>query len=307
MKYNNSKISIIIPTYNRAELLPRTIKSILNQTLQNFEILLVDDGSTDNTKHVIKNLKTKKIRYFYQNNKGPAAARNLGIKQSQGNYIAFMDSDDSWMPNKLQVNIDAFKDGVDWVFSNGTEYDDDANTKKLRNFDINIFKNPKLTLNYFLETNGINACCNIMIKTSIMKENLFDENLYVLEDPELLIRISRKYKLNKIDDNLYIRNINKSSLHKTISYEKKIYCIQYILNKHQDLYSINLKTKSIMNTKLGIAYMQNNEINKARRCFLYSFKLNPLSVKSLSRLILSIFGYFCYKNVHFLVKKYKLN
>ena len=90
------RVSVIIPTYNYARFLPRAIESVLNQTCQDFEIIVVDDGSTDNTKEVLMPFMDR-IRYIYQDNKGISGARNRGIRESKGTYIAFLDSDDTWV------------------------------------------------------------------------------------------------------------------------------------------------------------------------------------------------------------------
>ena len=101
------KVSVIIPTYNRAHYICETIDSILAQTYRDYEIIVVDDGSADNTRKVLQKYDGK-VRYFYQKNRGPSAARNFGISQSQGEYIAFLDDDDLWTENKLELQIDFF-------------------------------------------------------------------------------------------------------------------------------------------------------------------------------------------------------
>ena len=102
------KVSIILPTYNRAYIIEKGINSLLNQTYQDFEIIIVDDGSTDNTEEIIKKLqeKDKRIKYIkLKTNKGAATARNIGIKAARGEYIAFQDSDDEWMHEKLEKQV----------------------------------------------------------------------------------------------------------------------------------------------------------------------------------------------------------
>ena len=94
------KISVVIPTYNRAEIVSRAIKSVQNQTLQPFEIIVIDDGSSDDTRRIIKE-QFSYCRYYYQENKGVSSARNLGIQKAESEWIAFLDSDDEWKPNKL--------------------------------------------------------------------------------------------------------------------------------------------------------------------------------------------------------------
>ena len=109
MTEKTPKVSVIIPTYNRAHLVGRAIRSVLNQTYQDFEIIVVDDGSTDNTEEVVKSFNDPRIRYIrHEENKGAAAARNTGIKAAKGKFIAFQDSDDEWLPKKLEKQMEAF-------------------------------------------------------------------------------------------------------------------------------------------------------------------------------------------------------
>ncbi len=102
------KVSVIIPTYNRADLLPRAIDSVLNQTYRDLELIIVDDGSTDNTKEIVEKYQKKdeRIKYLWEENSGgPARPYNLALKQCQGEFIAFLDSDDVWLPEKLERQI----------------------------------------------------------------------------------------------------------------------------------------------------------------------------------------------------------
>src|SRR5258705_10332336 len=97
------KVSVIIPTYNRAECLRSAITNVLNQTFQDFEIVVVDDSSQDHTREVVNSLDDKRIKYIrHERNKGVAAARNTGVSNAKGDYIAFLDDDDEWFPEKLK-------------------------------------------------------------------------------------------------------------------------------------------------------------------------------------------------------------
>ena len=103
------RVSVIIPTYNCDRFLPEAIDSVLMQTYQDYEIIVIDDGSTDQTCQVLEFYQNK-IRYFYQENQGSAVARNLGIKQAQGEFIAFLDADDFWiLPEKLAEQVNCFE------------------------------------------------------------------------------------------------------------------------------------------------------------------------------------------------------
>ena len=109
MNNNRPTVSVIIPTYNRAHLLGRAIKSVLNQTYKDFELIVVDDGSTDDTEKVVGNFKDERIRYIsLEKNMGAGVARNRGIEASRGKYIAFHDSDDEWLAEKLEKQTGVF-------------------------------------------------------------------------------------------------------------------------------------------------------------------------------------------------------
>jgi Glycosyltransferases involved in cell wall biogenesis len=103
-------VSVIIPTYNRAHTISQSIISILNQTYNNFELIIVDDGSTDNTEEVVKNFNDKRIKYIaHKENRGAASALNTGISFSSGSFVTFNGSDDEWLPEKLEEEMKGFK------------------------------------------------------------------------------------------------------------------------------------------------------------------------------------------------------
>ena len=99
-------ISVIVPTYNSSLFISKTLKSIINQTLKPYEVIIIDDGSNDGTKDWVKE-SFQDIRYIYQKNQGVSSARNKGIKYACGDWVAFLDSDDEWLPNKLYEQVKA--------------------------------------------------------------------------------------------------------------------------------------------------------------------------------------------------------
>jgi glycosyltransferase involved in cell wall biosynthesis len=307
MVNDNPIVSVIIPTYNREKLLPRAIKSVLSQTFQDFELIIVDDGSNDNTKEVVEKFKKKdnRVKYFYQKNSGPARARNLGIKNSKGDYIAFLDSDDEWLSEKLEKQIKIIKKSrkeVGCFFSNGiikNSYtgEDDF----IKEFPCNIFSRKKNTLKFFLKLKGINACSNMVLKKEVFNKcGLFDSNLPVLEDPELLIRIANNFSFHHMEDVLYIRKINKTSLHKTINISKRINAMIYILEKHTDLYEQNKEEKMELFRKI----LNNSIAQKEARKFFYFFiiflihsKINKTYIKTSLKYILAFSGFYYLKAI----------
>jgi len=113
-------VSVVIATYNRARFLPETIESVLKQSLRDFELIIVDDGSTDGTSQLLKSYGDR-LRLFYQENRGPSAARNLGVRHSRGRWIAIQDSDDICLPDQLEVLLDYAEKNphLGMVFANG--------------------------------------------------------------------------------------------------------------------------------------------------------------------------------------------
>jgi glycosyltransferase involved in cell wall biosynthesis len=194
---NRPEVSVVIPTYNRASCIPRTIDSVLAQTYKNYEILIVDDGSTDETR-VIVGAYGKRIRYIYQQNAGVSAARNAGILASKGQWVAFLDSDDEWMPTKLEKqrqiadrnsSIVASVTNAGIVLSEQTELD---------LFDLRHFKfaSPEplmverpLSLITKLQpfTSSLFVHRNILLSAG-----LFDETLTLYEDHDLMCRCCLK-------------------------------------------------------------------------------------------------------------------
>jgi len=105
----NPKVSIIMPSYNRADYIVEAVESIQKQTYQNWELLIIDDGSTDDTGQVVRKIRDGRIDYFSAGRIGMEEARNTGLKRASGDFIAFMDSDDLWIATKLEKQINSFK------------------------------------------------------------------------------------------------------------------------------------------------------------------------------------------------------
>src|SRR3990167_4127136 len=114
-------VSVIIPTYNRKELVRRAIQSVLNQTFSKYSLTVVDDGSTDQTDKILKDFKGAKIHFLRQDHKGVSAARNYGIREAHGELIALLDSDDEWHPKKLEVQVDFFRKNPDAMIAQTEE------------------------------------------------------------------------------------------------------------------------------------------------------------------------------------------
>jgi glycosyltransferase involved in cell wall biosynthesis len=200
--------SIIIPSYNRAHLIAETIKSVQNQLFSDWECLIIDDGSTDNTKEIIELISNgdNRVKYIYQTNKERSAARNNGIKNASGEYICFLDSDDFYLENhliELKNKIDVSLNKKALFFSNYLY----SLNGKIEHLDF-----PKLNLNVqeYLVYNPI-IPARVCIHNSILKEFLFDEDIVIVEDFLLWLKISYKYPFYHVELNTIIYNIHEDN------------------------------------------------------------------------------------------------
>ena len=192
-------ISVIIPTYNRKEMLKRAIQSVLIQSYTPYEIIVIDDGSDDGTKEWLKD-NFPNVKYIYQMNSGVSSARNKGIKFARGDWIALLDSDDEWLPSKL-------KDQANEIESNPAAKFLHTNEIWIRNgVRVNQMKKHKKYGGYIFEK-CLDMCrispSSVLIKKDIFDEiGMFDETLKVCEDYDLWLRFASKYPVHFLDQPL---------------------------------------------------------------------------------------------------------
>lgn len=193
------KISVIIPTYNRKHTLQRAIDSVLAQTFKPFEIIIVDDGSKDGTKEwLLQNYPS--VQYIHQPNNGVSSARNKGIQISQGSWIALLDSDDEWMPEKLEYQSRFIELNRDSSFChtneiwirNGVRVNQ---MKKHKKYGGDIFK-------HCLDICRISPSSSIIKKDVFEEVGAFDESLTVCEDYDLWLRVTAKFNILFLDEPL---------------------------------------------------------------------------------------------------------
>jgi len=198
-------VSVVIPTYNRYTLLKRAIESLLAQTYSVDEIIVVDDGSTDNTKDIQKDF--PEIIYIYQKNSGVSCARNVGIQRAKNEWIAFLDSDDEWHKEKLEKQLAFHKQNPDILMS----YTDEVWIRNGQRVKIPK-KYKKIGEDVFCENLSY---CNIAPSSALLhrslfeKVGMFDENMEVCEDYELWLRIALREKIGLVREKL----INKYAGH----------------------------------------------------------------------------------------------
>jgi glycosyltransferase involved in cell wall biosynthesis len=220
---NAPNISVIVPVFNGEKYLAETIKSILAQTYQPLEIIVVDDGSTDNSRNISQSF--KEIKYVYQENAGPAFARNRGLREAQGDYFAFLDADDLWVPNKLELQIDAFQKNPEYDLVTG--YVEEFLSPELLNDEAPQFRVNKkplqgysataiLVKNNFFDVFGQFHEGSFLGETISFFSDLIDKNIKMKILPDIVVRrrihqsnISIKFQKEK---NRAILQIVKKSL-----------------------------------------------------------------------------------------------
>tara|TARA_B100001996_G_scaffold183755_1_gene140454 strand:+ start:217 stop:1038 length:822 start_codon:yes stop_codon:yes gene_type:complete len=193
------EITVIIPTFDRVTFIERAIGSVLNQSLAVNEIIVIDDGSHDGTKELIKT-KYPQINYIYQNNKGVSAARNKGISEANYDWIGFLDSDDAWKSNKIEKQIKAIKNNPDSLICHTDEVwyrngETLGQKNKHKKFGGYIFK-------YCLPLCIISPSSVIIHKKVFNEIGLFDEKLLACEDYDMWLRICSKYPVLFINEEL---------------------------------------------------------------------------------------------------------
>lgn len=169
MNNSNPLVSVIVPTFNCADLIHETIQSILNQTYKNIELIIVDDGSTDNTAKIVNGFDDQRIQYIYTKNwGGPARPRNTGIKRAKGEYLAFLDADDYWKENKLEVQLTQF-DNSDIV---------GVGAQAIKIGDLTFHRQKRVTRDVTLDFNGLLQCGTAALSSLVVRNIgfLFDEN-----------------------------------------------------------------------------------------------------------------------------------
>jgi glycosyltransferase involved in cell wall biosynthesis len=213
-------ISVLIPTYNCGQFIKQAIDNVFAQQYENLEIIVVDDGSTDNTKEIIKNYPS--IKYFYQQNSGISAARNLCLEHASGEYIAWLDADDYWLQGKLHAQVKYFREHSDCqiVFT------------KYENFFENeaVKSNPMAVREFELAKNAKHYLPSALIKREIFDNfGNFNTELVTAEDVDLLYRLkSGGIALNHLLDSIYHRR----RLHETnISFLQKSLSANQYFNK----------------------------------------------------------------------------
>lgn len=283
-------ISIVIPTYNRAYTIERTINSVLNQTYSNFEIIIIDDASTDNTENIITSIKDSRVKYMKLNqNSMGRKPRNLGINMSQGEYIAFLDSDDEWFPDKLEKQ-------VRFIESNKGKNSDclcftNLTTKNGKSEKINknsSFRKETDIMDYIFVGNNRVQTSTFMVSSSIAKQTLFDPQLKKHQDWDFCLRLKQnKAEFMFLNENLTIWHNGTREDRISNKYKNKDLSVNWFNNNKKFL---SEKAQWGFKVKVLVEYLiENGEKEEAKKILLTSYKYNGINRYSLLKKLIKIY------------------
>lgn len=268
-------ISVIIPTYNRDKTILKSINSVLNQTYSDIEVIVVDDGSTDNTKKTVNSIKDKRLKYIYQKNQGACVARNRGIEEARGEYIAFHDSDDEWKNNKLEVQIKFLNEKKADFVSCGMKRNTKSNLK-------NVSLDYEINLENLLKYN-VMSTQTMLMKKEVCQKVKFDKSFKRLQDWDYVLQVYlANYKIEYLNKPLVETNDSDNSITYNVNIE---YACNHLIEKYKKYY--NQYKKSLAYVYMLIARNAKNENRKiAHKYLVKSFKKDP-KIKTFIKIILN--------------------
>jgi glycosyltransferase involved in cell wall biosynthesis len=275
MSVTHLTVSVVIPTYNRAHVLERAIQSALRQTYQHFEVIVVDDGSTDNTAEVVNSICDERVKYVrHQVNKGtPSAARNTGIRVASGELIGFLDSDDEWLPEKLQKQVERFCStcsNVGVIYGGYAVVDD--NTESIIG-EVHPKKRGYIHKEVLKLSIPATPLIHLVKKECFEKVGFFDEELRFAEDFDMWVRIAQYYEFDFVDEIVAKYHVSQHQI--TQDRLRTLAGFLKFMAKHQDAL---LRYPDALGQQLkyvGQCYLMQHEYASARRYFVKAVRANP--------------------------------
>jgi glycosyltransferase involved in cell wall biosynthesis len=279
--------SIITPSYNRAKILPRAIQSVISQKFEDWELLIIDDGSIDNTKDIVQDFIDPRIHYIYQSNRERGAARNNGIRHAKGEYICFLDSDDYYLENHLSVMHSEIENSnnVKAFYYTDLLIEDKKGIHKIITKSVAGEHPVNFAFNNLLQCN---ATC---IHRDLLMENQFDERFTVWEDMHLWLRILLKHPLIKINSYTAVmtehteRSINgmfnKVYINQIDNYMEAVNDFFEKYGKEIEPYISKKNYREFVHKKLSLfaqIAIQNKQIKEAVRLFFRILNNKPVFI-----------------------------
>jgi len=304
----STKISVIIPIFNGADKLPRAISSVQNQTFADFELIIVDDGSTDNTKSVAGSFAASdpRIKYFsIPHSGGPAKPINEGLKISNGKFVALLEHDDEWLPTKLEKQLDMLQSRNDIAMVGCEVVAINEVTKNSSTITLSKNKSSEQWLRSMLEDKGFffNLSTLMLKKEKLGSDVYFDESLTLAADRDFYIRTMTK-GFDIVPEVLvnYYSNIGSLSKNRE-STARIIEDTLKILEKHQNIFTSYPKAQALLLGYVGVLFLSEGNKERGWEFIRKSIKIYPINLKLYVKIIiLTVFGtnsYFKLRNFYF--------
>ena len=276
----NPTVTVVIPTYNRPTLVSNAIQSVLDQSLQDFEIIVVDDGQKQRAKDVVDVFGDQRIRYIQHTaRKGCSGAKNTGVREAKGMYVAFLDDDDMFMPTKLELQVEALEKAgqdVGFSFTGSLEMYDDREYKKTVPDGVADYH--ELALRNF----------SLMIDSSMLyrhevfkKAGLLDETFPTHTGAEFMIRVSGMYKGVGINVPLVKRLIKSDHVQMGSNIENRIKGRKMLLSRYKKEFQKHPSFLAKHTERLAKFHRAHNDFESAAQDFLCAFKIQPRAIRFL--------------------------
>lgn len=268
-------VSVVIPTYNRADLIRRSVDSALRQTHAEVEVIVVDDASTDDTRAVLAGMTDPRLRVVrHDHNEGQSRARNRGVREAKGRYVAFLDSDDEWLPAKIERQLARFAgdDNPGATYTGMWVDDGSGRHEETARVDGNAFEE-------FLTLPGPITTTGLMIDSEVVGDELsFDEAIGCAVEGDLLIRISREHAVGRVGEPLYVRHLHAGE---QISSETQCYARarRQILEKYAEDFRQRPRLAAACLFRLALTERKVGDYARARRTVLEAARVDPANLR----------------------------
>lgn len=295
------KVSVIIPTHNRADLLKAAIQSVLDQTYPDFELLVCDDASKDHTRDVVAGFSDRRIRYTrYEENRGVVELRNNAVNDSNGDYIAFLDDDDEWLPDKLEKQVsllDGSSAETGAVYTGAIFMDIKLGRQKvvIPRQRGNIFRD--LLFHDFIVTSSL-----VVKKVCFEKAGLFDPEFKSASDFDMWLRISGIFEFDCVEEPLVRYRVHQNSI--SNNNLNVIRGLERLIIKHIDSFNNNKSAYGNHLFKLGIAYCYSGNMSEGRKSLIKAIRLNPYDIRYYYNLAISSMGAGTFKKIKEIKARY---
>ena len=297
MRCGHVCVSVIIPCYNSAATVTCAIDSVSDQTFTDWEIVAINDGSTDNTKAILESYAQKsiqKIRVFSQPNQGQTVAKNIGIKNSKGKFIAFLDSDDVWAPEKLQEQVAAMESNPSLGLCYTSAYKINSLGFKTGRITPSTLYRGNCFRNLVLRNNIVAS--SVMIRRDLLgRVGLFDESLEACENWDLWIRISRISPIEYIDKPLTSYRVHGGNMSKNIERMRSFRL--KVINKNlpfenasPDTLKLRKKALFFVHMTFAKSYLENLAFKEARGELIQAARLQPAEIGTYKLYLKAILG-----------------